>query len=161
MQSERLQILVLHAFAGAVVDVDETDITKGVSSEPYYFRCYASSFTGVEGWKIISFEFCESSDEIKPLVLSYANKLVEVITTKLSCAIPVITDGSYVIIKTYGGGVYALESNLYVESSQTPTNIEANIHWVKPLNGKIQTFIGESEDDGSVSPREANFIKVG
>lgn len=141
--------------------IDETDITKGVSSEPYYFRCYASSFTGVEGWKIISFEFCESSDEIKPLVLSYANKLVEVITTKLSCAIPVITDGSYVIIKTYGGGVYALESSLYVESSQTPTNIEANIHWVKPLNGKIQTFIGESEDDGSVSLREANFIKVG
>ena len=91
----------------------------------------------------------------------YANKLVEVITTKLSCAIPVITDGLYVIIKNYGGGVYALESHLYVESSQTPTSIEDNIHWVKPLNGKIQTFIGESDDEGNVSLREANFIKIG
>jgi len=140
---------------------DETDITKGVSSDPYYIRCYASTFAGTGGWKIISFEFCESSDEIKPLVLSYANSLVEVTTSKVSCAVPVGTDGTYIIIKNYGGGVEALESRLYVESSQTPTNIEDNLHWVKPLNGKVQTFVGESDDNDVVSLRETNFIKIG
>lgn len=142
--------------------VDPTDPENSEIANTYSIRCYAKTFTGTDtGWKLIAFEFCVSSGEIQPLVLSYEDGTTEIVTSKGTVSTSGLLDQEGVILKTYGGDYEVVDKSAYFESNSMPTDIEDGLYWVKLDNKKVSTFMTVEDDDGNVSFQPSKFIKVG
>lgn len=142
--------------------VDNTDPTFGVFST-YDVRCYAYSYDNqAEGWQVVSYEFCVQSDEISPLVLTYADGSSEVITDKIQVSTSDLEGSSSTIIKTYGGSVEAIGSAYYVESFTAPTPV-AGLHWVNLAGGKPtpMVYVEDEDDETIINLEPANYVKLG
>ena len=142
--------------------VDNTDPDMGVFST-YDVRCYAYSYdNSAEGWQVVSYEFCVESDEINPLVLTYANGSSEVLTDKSQVSTADLTGTDATIIKTYGGAFEVLDEGMYVESFTAPTPV-AGLHWVDLSGGQPTPMLYEEDEDDEtvINLIQSNYLKVG
>lgn len=145
--------------------VDPVHPDLGVSY-PYDVACYANEYTNTErGWQLISYEFCKASEEIAPLVLTYANGTTEVVTSKAQLSTADIDGTSATIIKVYGGSFEVIDTAKYLESYVEPIP-EDSFHWVKLSNGNITTYTYDEVEDEETQEteivrREENYVKVG
>lgn len=142
--------------------VDNTNPDMGIYEE-YDVRCYAYTFDNdTDGWQVVSYEFCVESDEIAPLVLTYANGTSEVLTDKYQVSTSSLTGDSAIIIKTYGGTFEALDSSMYIESFSAPTPV-AGLHWVDLTGGKPTPMLYEEDEDDEtiINLVPANYVKLG
>lgn len=135
-------------------------------SYPYDVACYANEYTNTErGWQLVNFEFCKASEEIEPLVLTYANGTTEVVTNKAQLSTSDISGTSATVIKMYGGAFDIIDTANYIESYVEPIPVD-NLHWVKLNSGNITTYTyDEVEDEDTqeteILRREEQYVKVG
>lgn len=167
-QKVRRDIYYLDINSGQYTDVDVEIFPYADNAHPEYglqypydVRCYAYEFTNANsGWQLVNYQFCYASEEIPPLVVTFADGTSRVTNDKTTLSVSGY-NGTLTVVENQGGAFELVEPGLYVESYTQPTVVDG-LHWVKIGGNTITTYLyTENIDTSVIEESEVNYVKIG